>query len=144
MVNTRKNELKLVDFGLACDTSICQRVSGTLVYVSPEILHLILTSTSDDIQFTREQLIQHDLFSLGMTIYICLMGRLPIEFYSYSKDVKLLYEFYTQALIPAVEYFGPVVIHSKERNISFGTELRIENVGKIFLQTLPLNIINNS
>jgi serine/threonine protein kinase len=140
MVNTRKNELKLVDFGLACDTSICQGVSGTLVYVSPEILHLILTSTSDDIQFTREQLIQYELFSLGMTIYICLMGRLPIEFYSYSKEVRLLYEFYTQTLIPAVEYFGPVVIHSKERNISFDTELRIENVRKNFLQTLPLNI----
>jgi len=141
MVNTIRNDLKLVDFGLACDSSICKELAGSLLYASPEMINLIGIAKTKRIEFTREQVIQHDLWALGMTIYVCLIGRFPIEFYSKKEDIPTLYEFYSQnILIPAVEYFGPLLMDRTVRYIPLRTELEIERTRFMFLSSLPLEI----
>jgi serine/threonine protein kinase len=141
MVNTMRNDLKLVDFGFACDAEKCKELSGSLMYASPEILNILMTTKTRNIELTREQVIQHDLWALGMTIYVCLTGRFPIDFYSLQTDIKSLYEFYSQqSLVPAVEYFGPLKIQMVKSSISFQSELEIEKTRHMFLSTLPLEV----
>jgi hypothetical protein len=143
MVNTMRNDLKLVDFGFACDSKTCKGLPGSLMYASPEILNLVMTTNPRNIELTREQVIQHDLWALGMTIYVCLIGRFPIQFYCNDEEetIRLLYEFYSQQiLVPAVEYFGPLKIKMYKRSIPFRTEWEIEKTRREFLLTYPLNI----
>lgn len=143
MVNTIRNDLKLVDFGLACDTEKCKDLAGSLMYASPEMLNLLMTTKSSNVELTREQIIQYDLWALGMTIYVCLIGRFPVQFYSDAEEenIRSLYEFYNQEiLVPGVEYFGPLKIKMYKRSIPFRTEWEIEKTRHIFLSGLPLEV----
>lgn len=143
MINTMRNDLKLVDFGLACDTMTCKDLVGSLMYSSPEILNLLTIPKTRNIKLTREQVIQHDLWALGMTIYATLIGKFPIQFYSDEKEesIRSLYDFYSQQiLVPAVEYFGPLQIKMYKRIIPFKTEWYIERTRHLFLSSLPLEI----
>ena len=62
--NPETNQIKYIDFGLACDQQTCRGGSGTLKMVPPETFEIT----------TLEQAKKSDLWSLGVTIYLWLTG----------------------------------------------------------------------
>ena len=70
---TRDGTIKLTDFGLARlqadgEATVTQAVAGTLAYMSPEQIRALPTLDG-----------RSDLFSLGLTAYEALAGRLPFD-----------------------------------------------------------------
>ncbi|MBV6444012.1 MAG: Serine/threonine-protein kinase PknD [Ignavibacteriaceae bacterium] len=83
MIVTPKNQLKILDFGIARDETghtITQsgQVVGTLQYASPE-------------QIRGEKIDQRsDIYSLGITLYEMVAGRLPLELDTNSSSFQIM------------------------------------------------------
>lgn len=94
LINPKTYDIQLIDFGISC-MSDC-KVSGTLLYDSPEILDNIVRGSKK--LFTIEELQKSDVFSLGLIFYKLANGTLPsgqsiLKGQEYSGIPKLL-EYY--------------------------------------------------
>lgn len=73
LINPKTYEIQIIDFGISC-MSDC-KVSGTLLYDSPEILDDIIHGSKK--LFNVEELQRSDVFSLGLIFYKLANGSLP-------------------------------------------------------------------
>lgn len=73
LINPKTYAIQIIDFGISC-MSDC-KVSGTLLYDSPEILDDIVHGSKK--LFTVEELQKSDVFSLGLIFYKLANGILP-------------------------------------------------------------------
>lgn len=75
LVSTTGSEIKYIDFGLACFQEGCslKSISGTPVYMAPE---LYLRKKS---QYELQDLQKTDIWSLGITLWHLLVGRIPFH-----------------------------------------------------------------
>ena len=91
LINPKTYEIQIIDFGISC-MSDC-KVSGTLLYDSPEILDAIIRGSKK--LFSVEELQKSDMFSLGLIFYKLANGELPsgqliLKGQEYSGIPKLL------------------------------------------------------
>lgn len=73
----KKNQIILADFGLACSNDVPKylyHTCGTPGFVAPEILQ-----NTDSKSSSGHYSVKCDLFSVGITLYVMLTGRLPYE-----------------------------------------------------------------
>ena len=104
LINPDLSQAKVSDFGLAkfVETSqepaltIAESVFGTLDYISPEQLNDSSTVTE-----------AADIYSLGATLYFCLVGRTPFRCKSVSQQVKQIMELEPVEPINLVEGLHP-------------------------------------
>jgi serine/threonine protein kinase len=73
LINPKTYAIQIIDFGISC-MSDC-KVSGTLLYDSPEILDDIVHGSKK--LFNVKELQRSDVFSLGLVFYKLGNGRLP-------------------------------------------------------------------
>lgn len=73
LINPKTYEIQIIDFGISC-MSDC-KVSGTLLYDSPEILDAIIHGSKK--LFSVEELQKSDIFTLGLIFYKLANGGLP-------------------------------------------------------------------
>ncbi len=104
LINTEQSQAKVSDFGLAkfVESSqepaltLAESVFGTLDYISPEQLNDSSTATE-----------AADIYSLGATLYFCLVGRAPFRSKSVSQQVKQIMELEPIEPIKLVEGLHP-------------------------------------
>ena len=102
-ISEAEPKIKIIDFGLSCQYSICQGAAGSLYHIAPELLFTKKRT------FLIEECKKQDLWSLGITLYQCIYRCLPHEFYFGNQgiSIKLLKKFWVYPRgIPAVNYFG--------------------------------------
>ena len=76
---TENHEIKIIDFGLSCDIN-CQGRSGTLLYMSPEMLEPGYYRIAN-----LETEKKHDVWSLGVVFFE--LANLKMPFHEHSRDL---------------------------------------------------------
>lgn len=74
-------DIKYIDFGLACHDETCDtdRMTGSLVYLAPEILYP--KRVPNQTRFSLNALQLGDLWALGLSIFELIMGTELVQYY---------------------------------------------------------------
>jgi serine/threonine protein kinase len=95
MVNPETMDLRLIDFGFARTDSTHLR-TGTLSYLAPDMLTVPNGTT-----FSIEELKQFDLWSLGMTLFVTIQGKNPLQ----NMNIEQITTYYNRPRMPYITWF---------------------------------------
>lgn len=89
LINPNTYDIQIIDFGTACVNNNC-KVSGTLLYNSPELLYHLRHTGGEP--YTVENLQSSDVFSLGIVFYKLANGRFPFlkDDLLYGSDLRII------------------------------------------------------
>jgi len=147
MINPVTMDLRLIDFGFARKegTSI---LKGTAAYIAPDMFGPEKTPV-----FTMEQLKQFDLWSLGITIYLCIHRGFPRELYrprkitptDNVKDIRRIWKSYGSPEMQGINIFSsPESEQSiEDERTEFLAKVKVEDRERInYLNYLKHNEFN--
>jgi len=103
MIHPETLDLRLIDFGFACDKDSSKLLVGTPTYFAPD---MIIASDNTQI-FLMEAMKQFDLWSLGMTIYVLVHGNFPFNIMGIRDEIKnMIRIYYNNPKMPGITKFS--------------------------------------
>ena len=95
---TKDNQMKITDFGVACALTAvtntirsCRGIAGTYRYMDPRVY--VETGEEDSFEYERPGLTySSDIYSLGATLTMAILGQYPVYKDTKMKDCKIAYQ----------------------------------------------------
>uniref|UniRef100_A0A6C0HDE0 Protein kinase domain-containing protein n=1 Tax=viral metagenome TaxID=1070528 RepID=A0A6C0HDE0_9ZZZZ len=123
MINPETLEIKYIDFGLSCDVENLNKCCncnnrggvGTAMYNDP----IFISTGEKNIPITFDELIQSDIWSLGLTMFVMLSGIYPTDLFGYegtnNQYIEKLIKTFMEEINKPDAVFPPIINRTFDR-----------------------------